>query len=78
MSITTISAEYFNSASVLKARVDELRELQKSKNFKEQKKIEDRIVILNAEYHYLLHTAGYLERYYKKLPRVSKLEVQYN
>lgn len=75
MSINRIALEYLTTASLLKDRMDELKRLQKSKKFEEQKKIEDRIVLLNAEYCHLLHIAGYLGSYYDKAKPVEKSEV---
>jgi len=64
--VKTLAKEYLNSAEKLKQRIDHLKRLVKTKEFDEQKKLEDRIVILTAEYYYLLKTAHQLTCYYDK------------
>lgn len=78
MQITLVASEYLESATLIKNRMDELKTMQKTKNFKDQKKLEDRIIILCAEYYHLLHIASYLGSYYVKAPKVSIMGVQYN
>lgn len=69
MNFKLLAKEYLESAHRIKERIDQLKRLQKSKKFDEQKKLEDRIVILTAEYYHLINTASYLLQYYdKELP----------
>lgn len=76
--IKATAAEYLSSAYAIKNRAEELKELQKSQNIQgnhatqsEQKKLEERITVLNAEYSHMLHIANYLERYYEERPNPS-------
>lgn len=78
MNMEVIASEYLNSALVIKSRINELRTMQKTKNFKNQKKIEDRIILLNAEYYYLVNSAAYLKNYYNKTNNASLLEVKWD
>lgn len=64
MNLENLANEYLKSAEKIKQRIIELKQMQIKKNFKEQKKIEDRIVILNAEYYHLINIASYLMNYY--------------
>lgn len=78
MNITSIASEYLNSAEAIKTRVDELKDILKSKKYTEQKKLEDRIVILNAEYSHLIRIANHLGTYYHKAKPVSRIGVMSN
>ncbi len=64
MGIEKLANEYQLSATIIKERIELLKATQKTKKFDEQKTIEDRIIVLNAEYHHLLRTASYLDHYY--------------
>lgn len=75
MGLESLAKEYMNSAELLKKRVMKLKQMQKEKSFEEQKKIEDRIVLLNAEYYHLLKIASYLNHYYEKNENCDLLEV---
>ncbi|WMJ24120.1 hypothetical protein RBG61_05500 [Paludicola sp. MB14-C6] len=75
MRLESLANEYMKSAELLKERVNGLKKLQKTKNFEEQQKIEDRIVLLDAEYYHLLNIAAYLNQYYEKSENCNQLEV---
>lgn len=66
MNLENLASEYLKSAEKIKQRISQLKQMQNNKNFKEQKKIEDRIVILNAEYYHLINISNYLINYYNK------------
>lgn len=66
MKINQLSREYLESAKRIRERITLLKQLQKTKDFENQKKLEDRITLLSAEHAYLLKMAGYLEHYYDK------------
>lgn len=60
--MTTLAQEYRRSAERLHTRIEELKATK-------GEELEERIILLQAEYYHLLRTAHYLEHYYdEELP----------
>lgn len=64
MTLKEMGAEYLKSAKPLKERIDYLKAMKKTQSYEDQKLLEDRIVLLTAEYYHLIRTANYLSTYY--------------
>lgn len=75
MGLEDLAKEYLRSANLLKQKILALKQMQREKSFEEQKLLEDRITLLNAEYYHLLNIASYLENYYDKSRESALLEV---
>ncbi len=74
MEYKNLAKEYLQSAHRIKERIDQLKRLQKTKKYEEQRKLEDRIVILTAEYTHLIKTANYLFHYYdEEIPKRDRI-----
>lgn len=66
-----LSQEYELSAQKIKERIDKLKDLSDQKNYDDEKRLNERIEILTAEYYHLIQTAGYLLKYYDKTDTVN-------
>lgn len=66
MTLYELGNEYLKSAKPIKERIEYLKAMKKTQSYENQKKLEDRIVLLTAEYYHLLRTANHLKTYYDR------------
>lgn len=62
--VDELGKEYILSAERIKTKIDNLKELKGHTQIIEQRELEERIVLLEAQHSYLVSTAVYLENYY--------------
>lgn len=63
-SVSELGKEYILSAERICGKIADLKELKGRVVAGEQEQLDERIVLLEAQYGYLVRTAAYLENYY--------------
>lgn len=61
-----MAKQYETTAVSLRLRIGELKSQRKLNPFDDNKRLEERIAVLDAEYHHLVYTAAYLRENYTK------------
>ncbi len=66
LGLEKLAQEYRQSAEKLNERISLLKRIDTANDRKTQLVVDDRLLILNAEYSYLVKMADYFDNYYRK------------